>query len=151
MFVELRGRGTAPCHLLRYLQMSTEKLAKAYLWRTGKAPPKVHVGFVRFLKALLDRRPTELQSIAVALGFARAEDFEKWVAGVLPLAYALQNCAPSEAADGPNPEYPWPHDRPTVCPAEFEFPLWRELSETGKGRKLLQFVESAIASFQRFA
>ena len=33
----LRREGAAPCRQLHYLQMVTEKLAKAYLWRHGPA------------------------------------------------------------------------------------------------------------------
>ena len=56
LFVQLRRNGAHKCHLLHYLQMSTEKLSKAYLWRSGHAPPRSHTGFVRFLRALLNRR-----------------------------------------------------------------------------------------------
>jgi hypothetical protein len=73
--------------------MATEKLSKAYLWRSGHAPPKVHIGFVRFLKALLDRRDG-LGQIARVLGFGRREDLENWVRSVQSLAYSLQNIAP---------------------------------------------------------
>src|SRR5208283_5496445 len=52
VFVHLRRAGIPECHLLHYLQMATEKLSKAYLWRSGHAPPRTHVGFVRFLRAL---------------------------------------------------------------------------------------------------
>ena len=110
--------------------MATEKLSKAYLWRSGHAPPKSHAGFVRYLKALLDRRH-DLDRIAESLGFRRAEDLDRWVRGVQILAYAVQNIAPAEAGDGPNPEYPWPHESPKKCPAEHSFTLWDRLSGTG--------------------
>src|SRR5436190_10987546 len=100
VFRELRRTGVHECHLLHYLQMATEKLSKAYLWRSGKAPPRSHTGLIRFLKALLDRRPAELAWIAKALGFGRPEDLEKWVTSVQWLAYALQNIAPAEAGNG---------------------------------------------------
>lgn len=75
LFVQLRRAGVHECHLLHYLQMATEKLSKAYLWRSGHAPPKSHTGFVRFLKALLDRR-NDLDRIAAILGFGRREDLD---------------------------------------------------------------------------
>ena len=53
VFVHLRRAGVNTCHLLHYLQMTTEKLGKAYLWRSGRVPSKNHTGFVRFLKAQL--------------------------------------------------------------------------------------------------
>ena len=45
IFKQLRKLGAHPCHLLHYLQMATEKISKAYLWRSGKVPPKAHTGF----------------------------------------------------------------------------------------------------------
>lgn len=151
LFLTLRRAGADECHLLHYLQMATEKLSKAYLWRSGKPPPRSHTGFVRFLKALLDRRGGELEWIARALGFGRPGDLQNWVSGVQPLAYALQNIAPAEANNGPNPEYPWPHEAPRHCPATHVFGLWNELRNTGKGRKLIDFIDRAITRFDVYA
>ncbi|MGH7134314.1 MAG: hypothetical protein ACREHD_01155, partial [Pirellulales bacterium] len=151
IFVRLRGAGASECHLLHYLQMATEKLSKAYLWRSGHAPPKSHTGLVRFLKSLLDRRTAELSWISRTLGFARPDDLEKWVHSVRILAYDLQNIAPAEAQHGPNAEYPWPHDSPVYCPADYKFPLWNQLANTGQGRKLTNFIERAIRDFDKYA
>ena len=140
-----------PCHLLHYLQMATEKLSKAYLWRSGKPPPKSHTGFVRFLKALLIRRSAELAWISKTLEFERPEYLEKWTASVQPLAYTLQNMAPAEARNGPNPEYPWPHEAPVHCPATHSFTLWDVLSSSGQGRKLVDFIGRAIRRFDTYA
>lgn len=147
LFIKLRGMGVHECHLLHYLQMATEKLSKAYLWRSGKAPPKNHTGFIRFLKALLDRRPAELARIAKASGFGRAKDLDRWMAAIQTLAYSMQNMAPAEAGNGPNPEYPWPHEAPAHCPATHSFALWKAMSDTGQGRKLLEFIDRAIRRF----
>lgn len=150
LFVQLRRAGVDECHLLHYLQMATEKLSKAYLWRSGHAPPRRHTGFVRFLRALLDRR-AELDRIASVLGFRRREDLDNWVRAAHGLAYALQNVAPAEAGDGPNPEYPWPHEAPADCPVDHSFALWDRLANTGQGRKLMGFVERAVARFEQYA
>jgi hypothetical protein len=149
LFLRLRAAGVRECHLLHYLQMATEKLSKAYLWRSGHAPPKSHTGFVRFLRALLDR--PQLDRIADILGFRRGEDLENWVRRAQVLAYSLQNIAPAEAGDGPNPEYPWPHAAPANCPMDHAFALWNQLSNTGQGRKLMEFVGRAIAQFEQYA
>jgi hypothetical protein len=140
VFAKFRDEKYEPCHILHYFQMATEKLSKAYLWRSGNAPPKLHTGFVRFLRALLTRSDPELERIARIFGFRRAEDFDNWVTSVLPLAYQVQNSAPAEANDGPNPEYPWPHMSPANAPTSHTFSLWTELSETGRGNHLLDFV-----------
>jgi len=56
----LRKKDYNPCHQLHYLQMVTEKLGKAYFWRTGQAPPKSHASFLRFVQALDDRSEPSL-------------------------------------------------------------------------------------------
>lgn len=151
IFLHLRRAGNHPCHLLHYLQMSTEKLSKAYLWGSGSAPPKKHTGFVQFLRALNTIQTEDLERISKVLTFKRRQDFEKWIKNVLPLAYALENVVPTKAADGPNPEYPWPHSSPIECPSEYRFPLWDELAETGQGRRLLEFIGIAVARFDQYA
>ena len=153
IFVQLRGPkvGAHECHLLHYLQMATEKLSKAYLWRSGHAPPKSHTGFVRFLRALLDRPPAELDRIAMVLGFRHRSDLDKWARNVQPLAYALQNIAPAEAHNGQNPEYPWPHEAPTHCPIGHSFPLWNQLCNTGQGRKLIEFISRSVECFEHIS
>ncbi len=150
LFLQLRLTGVDECHLLHYLQMATEKLSKAYLWRSGHAPPKSHTGFVRFLRALLTRR-RELDRIANVLGFGRPDDLDNWVRSVRMMAYSLQNIAPAEAGNGPNPEYPWPHEAPAHCPVGHAFDLWNQLTNTGQGRKLMEFVEHAILRFENYA
>jgi HEPN domain-containing protein len=151
LFDLLRRSGARECHLLQHLQAATEKLSKAYFWRAGHAPPRSHVGFVRFLKALLNRRSTELEGIANSLGFPRAAALEHWVHGAQTLAYELQSVSPAEARDGPNAEYPWPHASPRHCPADYRFSLWSQLVDTGKGRKLIRFINRAIDVFDMYA
>jgi hypothetical protein len=63
----------------------------------------------------------------------------------------LQNLAPAEANDGPNPEYPWPHDNPQHCPATHSFELWRLIRDQVQGRNLLRFIERAIQRFEQYA
>jgi len=151
LFLQLRHLGADECHLIHYLQMATEKLSKAYFWRAGTAPRKAHIGFVRFLKALRDRRGAEQERVAKSLGFARPAGFESWISNAQDLAYALQNIAPAEARDGPNREYPWPHHLPLHCPAEHKFDLWAQLQNTGRGRKLMNVTGLAITTFDVYA
>ena len=65
----------------------------------------------------------------------------------LPLIYELERLAPALANDGPNPEYPWPHIAPEQTPATFDFPIWRQFTETGRGRQLVQIIKTAIDQF----
>jgi hypothetical protein len=67
------------------------------------------------------------------------------------MAYSLQNIAPAEAGNGPNPEYPWPREAPAHCLAGHTFVLWNQLTDTGQGRKLMEFVEHAIERFENHA
>jgi len=92
-----------------------------------------------------------LDRIANVLGFRRRDDLDNWVRSVQTLAYSLQNIAPAEAGNGPNPEYPWPHETPAHCPVGHTFALWNQLTNTGQGRKLMEFVEHAIARFENYA
>ena len=69
----LRSQNALPCHQLHYLQMVTEKLGKAYFWRTPHPPRTTHASFVRFLQALDDRQPSaNVNRIAQLLGFGRS-------------------------------------------------------------------------------
>jgi len=143
----LRRMDAAPCHQLHYLQMVTEKLGKAYFWRVGRPPPTTHTSFVRFLKALDDRRTPDVDQIAGLLGFGRSQDLGNWIRTITPLAYDLERLAPNLAGvNNPNPEYPWPHAAPVHVPVSHPFTVWAEL-QTGRGRQLLRVIDSAVRQF----
>jgi hypothetical protein len=132
--------------------MVTEKLGKAYFWRTGSAPAKSHAYFVRFLRALASRAGRDRQKIAESFGFRRADDFENWIPTVTPLAYDLERLSPDLAGDnGPNSEYPWPRLAPACAPASFDFDVWKQLTETGRGKQLIRVIDAAISEFPKFA
>jgi hypothetical protein len=128
------------CHALHYLQMATELLAKAFAWKEGR-PSFSHRAFAGFLKGLRTNRPLQRK-----LGYGGQN--QHW-AQVIRKSYALaegvEALAPTIAKDGPNPEYPWPRDAPCDCPAEFDFPIWRDLQQTAGGRQFLQFVNRLFA------
>ena len=147
----LRKQGAAPCHQLHYLQMVTEKLGKAYFWRTGGAPPKSHVSFVRFLQTLNDRPRREMERISKLLGFQSESSLKAWTKTASPLAHELQKLAPALAGDdGPNPEYPWPRMAPTYAPASYRFSIWSTLTEASRGRRFLLFIDQAVAEFPNY-
>lgn len=141
----------APCHQLHYIQMVTEKLGKAYFWRAKKPPRKSHAVFVKFLQSLSARSAGDVERIADLLGFPRGSAFDAWVTAVTPLAHEVERLAPDLAGDGPNPEYPWPPNSPTEHPAGYEFPVWKQLTETGRGRQLLKVLDAAVREFPRYA
>ena len=147
----LRRQSAAPCHQLHYLQMVTEKLSKAYFWRSGTPPSKSHAGFVQFLRGLGGCRSSEREKITGVFGFGRFGDFQSWTKAIMPLAYDLQKLAPALAQDnGPNPEYPWPRTEPLFVPVTFKFEVWEELTKSGRGRQLLQVVDLAVDRFSVF-
>ncbi len=147
----LRRNAADSCHQLHYLQMATEKLAKAYFWRTGSPPPKLHVGFVQFMRSLGGVQPARQNSIATALGFKKFAEFQSWARMVMPMVYELERLAPALSLDGPNPEYPWPHDLPTDNPVRHEFALWSELTGSAMGRRLLRVIDLAVDRFPTYA
>jgi hypothetical protein len=153
VFVLLRRGGVRECHMLHYLQMAAEKISKAYLWRSGAAPPRSLVGLMPFLQALLSRGlgRKERRRIAGIFDYARPEDMAAWVKQVSPLAHDLQNLTPDLSNDGPNAEYPWPHDEPTHCPALHSFALWNRLRDSEPGRRLVKFLDKAIQRFEQYA
>lgn len=150
VLVLLRRQGAAPCHQLHYLQMVTEKLGRAYFWRSSTPPPTSHAGFVQFMRFLGSVRGPDRQQIADLFAFGRFEDFQNWIRAVLPLVYALERLAPALAQDGPNPEYPWPRLAPEYAPAAFEFDVWRQLTATGRGRQLMQVIDAAVDKFPAY-
>jgi hypothetical protein len=149
MFVVCRREGFAQCHSLHYLQMATEKLAKAYFWRSNTPPPKSHAGFVQFLRFLGAVR-NDRDRIADSFSFKRFEDFQTWIKSTLPIAYELEHLTPDLASDGPNPEYPWPHSLPSTAPVHHHFQIWEKLV-TGQGRSLMRVIQIAIVSFPQYA
>jgi len=147
----LRKKDYNPCHQLHYLQMVTEKLGKAYFWRTGQAPPKSHASFLRFVQALDDRSEPDRNRIAACLGFGSAKAMRSWIPTITPLAYDLERLAPSLAGDhGPNPEYPWPRNAPANVPVLHSFDIWKRLTGSGTGRQLLKVIDAAVLKFPEY-
>jgi hypothetical protein len=131
--------------------MATEKLAKAYFWRSGTPPPRNHAGLAQFLKFLGHiRRRRDRDRIANLLSFSRFTDFQNWIRIVQPIAYDLERLAPALANDGPNPGYPWPHAEPQNAPVDHNFVVWDSLI-SGRGRDLMRVIHIAIDRFPEYA
>jgi hypothetical protein len=105
------------CHQLHYLQMTTEKLAKGFSTLPGgPQPPKVHRAFVTLLRSAKGNRQLR-QACNCGPG-----QIEAYIASLLPLARLIEDLAPANANDGPNPEYPWREPAGVVAPAVYSFP-----------------------------
>ena len=151
VFSHFKSQGFPQCHALHYLQMSTEKISKAYAWRKQSPPKTSHAGFVIFMRLLTKNNQQQSRNrLANLFGFERFKDFQNRISIALPVAYGMQNLAPTLAKSGPNPEYPWPHDSPEFAPVTYDFSEWRALF-TLAGREFLIFVGSAIENFPEYA
>jgi hypothetical protein len=84
-FLLIRGHGFPQCHSLHYLQMVTEKIAKAYFWRSGSPPPQKHSGFPAFLRFLGQIRARDRDRIADLFTFKRYSDFQSWIRTVFAI------------------------------------------------------------------
>jgi hypothetical protein len=141
----LKEAGLPACHALHYLQMATELLGKARAWKHGP-PGNTHRAFVGFLRSLSTNRQAQKQ-----LGYERKnESWEGRIRKMIPLAKGIEDLAPALCGDGPNPEYPWPKDAPSVAPMEHSFGIWRELQETAAGRQFLNLVGRLFAVAEAF-
>jgi hypothetical protein len=141
VFNFIRQQETIPhCHALHYLQMATELLGKAFDWHKGPPVKLSHRAFVKFLKSLETNKVARKQ-----LGYENKN--AKWAQLIrkgMSLAEQIEDLAPANAGDNPNPEYPWPRGSPTNAPAEFLFPLWVELTATA-GRQFLDLLSKLFS------
>jgi hypothetical protein len=151
-FKLLNRHGSAPCHQLHYLQMATEKLAKAHFWRSNRPPTASHRAFTVFVRTLLRGHDEKARTrVAQALGYGSEFEYQAATKTLLPVAYEIERLAPALAFDGPNAEYPWPAQDPASAPVDFEFPVWSQLIGSASGRQFLQFLERAVTRFDTYA
>lgn len=150
-FEVLRQQRVEACHCLHYLQMTAEKISKAYMSQAGP-PPRKHDVFVKFLRELLGReRQRGGEDISRVFGFRGFAEATFRLRRILPVAYELQRLSPALAADGPNTEYLWPHASPVATPATTEFSVWTTLVFNSAGRDLLRIVRVAVGRFPEYA
>lgn len=128
------------CHALHYLQMATEMLGKAHIWRHGP-PANSHRAFVGFLRSLSTNRRAQRQ-----LGFeGQNESWRHLIRKSVPLAERIEDLAPALSGDAPNPEYPWPRHAPQITPAEHSFDIWQALQKTTEGRRFQSLLNRLFA------
>jgi hypothetical protein len=150
VLVVLRRNGADPCHQLHYLQIVTEKLSKAYFWRSGTPPPKNHAGSVQFMRSLGGVQQSTRTHLASTLDFKSFPSLQLWIRNVLPIVYRLERLAPALAQDGPNPEYPWPLVAPADNPVRHRFGLWGQITKTALGRQFVRVVGLAVERFPTY-
>lgn len=135
----------APCQRLHYLQMTTEKLGKALLLRSGSVPlhkvTKSHQAFTAFLR-LAARNPALTAELRMT-----ATQLQQYVKGTLPMAHEIECLAPALAGGGPNAEYPWEApSRAVIAPVCHTYAITADLSGP-KGRNLLKLLKIVLVSF----
>ena len=120
VYQEFNRQGKHISNQLHYLQMATEKLAKALLCRYSNRPPKAsHVALGPFLKQSKGR-----VKLREALGYGNNySSFVAYIDSLLPFAEKIQNLAPGgRRLDQPNPEYPWEkRDGHVWAPIDYTF------------------------------
>ena len=131
------------CHRLHYLQMTTEKLAKAYFWARPGAETIGHAAFVSFLLSISTNR-----QVARSFHFPSTRSLRQWMLGITDLANQLESLAPS-LTDGPNPEYLWPRSLPVVAPIEHDFDILGSLNARN-GINLLRMIEQCLKRFEEW-
>lgn len=148
LFVELLARGDVPaCHALHFLQMATEKLAKAYRFRDTATSEDAlltkHVGFQKFLNSFLlsPQMRDEFAGRHAQLAAIRK--------GLAPIALAVERLAPAVAREGSpgNAEYPWELGESVVAPVDHDFHEVL-LLRGAHGRAFLNVVSRALAEFR---
>jgi hypothetical protein len=132
------------CHQLHFLQMATEKLAKAYLWGTRTPPRIAHASLVQFLRLVAHKG-----DVSAALEFHDQRNFHAWISSTIPLAAQVENLAPQLAGEGPNPEYPFPRTKPTIAPIDHDFSLAQDLSKH-KGKTFIHSIGRLLETFPQW-
>ena len=143
----IREQEVPDCHAMHYLQMTCEKLGKAFLIAGGTISPKQanssHIAFKRFLQVA--SRNHVLRNLLKMT----ASQFKAHVNQLLPIAEAVERLTPALAQDGPNVEYPWESpNRQIHIPVNYNFPVVNELRRP-PGVNLLKIIDLVQQQFYR--
>ena len=131
------------CHLLHYLQMSTEKLAKSARIRIGQhgAAEHSHVAITKLLGAMKHNI-----NAAEALGM-KERQFTATLTRLRGDFDLIEKLAPATSTSGINAEYPWklPSGR-WIAPCDFDFRT-EPYSSLMSNTSLLKFIECILDKF----
>ena len=144
------------CHPLHYLQMSTEKLAKAIaiVSEVSGFDRYSHVAF-SLLPGLLSRA-----DVSRKLGWKDFRAYQAFLKRAAPTFRAVDELNPSVgprrpgggSKEGPNAEYPWEARDDTTklrwyVPADYPFRLIEQL-RSGDAAQVIQFVNGLLDRFE---
>jgi hypothetical protein len=136
------------CHALHYLQMTTEKIAKAYRCRdTGADVESVlylHVGFAKFMSSFL------LSPMIKGEYEGRDAHLQEILKSARSLAREIEKLAPAvdRRSSPENAEYPWSQGDDVVTPCQYGYPSLSLMQGTG-GRAFLKILGRALSDFER--
>ena len=134
MFQWMNRKAHPLCHQLHYLQMTAEKLAKAFLCGVNnRRPPTVHDALLRFMRTAKNMRGPRNAS-----GMTKSQ-FGSYIDGLLPTADAIEKLVPEGNAVRSNPEYPWETAKTVISPLNYGFPGLDIRSPTTQ--KFLHFIK----------
>lgn len=141
----LKRQEIQSCHIIHYLQMTSEKLAKAFLLSSGtikvEKVQRTHLAFRRFLQVAA--RNAALQEL---LGMTSAQ-LRSHIAKMIPIADTIERLSPALAEGGPNVEYPWQSPDHTIqIPTQFDFYQITELQKPG-GVNMVKFIQKVLDKF----
>lgn len=135
------------CHALHYLQMATEKLAKAVAIRLGhdENARHSHVAFSS-MPVLLNRR-----DVSAKLGWDNHRQFIATLRRLAPLFDEIEAFNPAVARDKPNVEYPW-RKRPSsnadwLAPVQYSFGFLERLRRKGDMKQLIMIITTLLERF----
>jgi hypothetical protein len=134
------------CHRLHFLQMTCEKVAKAYRLRDTKGDVKTlvssHTGFEKFVGAFALTLKDEYEGRDDQLRRS-TQSWRRYAREVEKLAPAIDRAASPE-----NAEYPWQVGDRVVVPCTYSFPNLEFLRTPG-GIAFLKLVKRALDDFER--
>lgn len=145
------------CHPLHYLQMSTEKLAKATFIAMGQSVGDrySHIAFSHIPQHLARR------DVASALGWDNFRRYQEFLRRTKPLFREIDELNPSVGAqlpdgsppEGSNVEYPWRQRNAEgalvwSAPVDHDFGLLVRLRHHSDGVMLLDFVRTLLERFE---
>ena len=145
LWESIRKQKVPSCHVLHHLQVTCEKLGKAFLIAGKTMTPQQasasHLAFRRFLQ-VASRNRTLRSMLKMTPVQLRAH-----IKTLLPLADEIELITPALAQGGPNVEYPWEGpDKQIYSPVYFEFPVFDNIQQP-TGANLIKLIDLVLQNF----
>ncbi len=136
----LERQGAPLNQRLHYMQMCSEKLAKAFRTEPGGQPPvRKHEAFVYFVRKVAPQN-SGLQAVCGFSGNRQA--YQRFLREFTSEAESIENLSP-EGDDHPNPEYPWESGGTIYSPTDYDF-IHLDTINNPKVRKLIGFLQKCL-------